>query len=213
MNRPSRNIPISTVIVAATVVETLAPIERTASPSIILNLTGSTLRGARRARAVDPVEELHDPDGRVGVEVPRGLVADEERRVVDERARDRDALLLSARELVGVRVRLVREADHVQDLGHLPPDPVAALALHLERVRHVLGGRPVGKELEVLEDAADVAAQLRHLRATQAGQVTAADDDPAGRRLELLEQQPHHRRLPRARWADEEDELALLDHE
>src|SRR5215217_342294 len=48
---------------------------------------------------------------------------------------------------------------------------------------------------------------------TQAGQVTAADDDPAGRRLELLEQQPHHRRLPRARWADEEDELALLDHE
>jgi hypothetical protein len=31
MKRPSRNIPISTVIVAATVVEMFAPIERTAS--------------------------------------------------------------------------------------------------------------------------------------------------------------------------------------
>ena len=33
MNSPSRNIPISTVIVAATVVERFALIERTASPS------------------------------------------------------------------------------------------------------------------------------------------------------------------------------------
>ena len=31
--------------------------------------------------------------------------------------------------------------------------------------------------------------------------------------LELLEQEPDHRRLPRARGADEEDELPLLDHE
>ena len=76
----------------------------------------------RRAAAVDPVEELHDPDGRVGVEVAGRLVADEQRRVVDERARDRDALLLAAGELVGQRVRLVREADHREHLGHLPAD-------------------------------------------------------------------------------------------
>ena len=118
-------------MVAATVVETFAPIERTASPSIIFSLTGvpSASLVARdaavlerdhaaahlvdhlavvrrhddgRARAVDPVEQLHDPHGRVRVEVPRRLVADEQRRVVDEGARDRDALLLAAGELVGV---------------------------------------------------------------------------------------------------------------
>src|SRR5262249_20668759 len=32
----------------------------------------------RRPGAVDPVEELHDPDRGVGIEVPRRLVADEE---------------------------------------------------------------------------------------------------------------------------------------
>ena len=37
-----------------------------------------------------------------GSRLPGRLVADEERRVVDERARDRHALLLAARELVGI---------------------------------------------------------------------------------------------------------------
>src|ERR687895_1631808 len=105
-----------------------------------------------RPRAVDPVEELHDPDRGVGVEVPGWLVADEERRVVDERARDRDALLLAARELLRTRVHLVREPDEVQNLGHLPADLRARLALDAERVADVLRGGAIREELEVLED-------------------------------------------------------------
>src|SRR6195952_1166409 len=70
-----------------------------------------------RAGAVDAVEQLHDADRRVGVEVARGLVADQERRVVDERPRDRDALLLPAGELVREAVELVAEADELKDLG------------------------------------------------------------------------------------------------
>src|SRR5256886_15005153 len=46
----------------------------------------------RRAGAVDPVEELHDPDRRVGVEIARRLVADEERRGGGGRAPQPDAL-------------------------------------------------------------------------------------------------------------------------
>ena len=42
----------------------------------------------RRAGAVDPVEQLHDPDRRLGVEVAGRLVGQQQRRVVDERARD-----------------------------------------------------------------------------------------------------------------------------
>jgi hypothetical protein len=166
-----------------------------------------------RPGAVDAVEQLHDPNGRVRVEVARRLVADEERRVVDERARDRDALLLAARELVGERVRLVRETDHRQHLWHLLADRRAVLALHLQRVGHVLGGGAARQQLEVLEDAADVAAQHRHLRRLEAAELAAADHHLAARRLELLQQQPDQRRLPRAGGADDEHELALVDVE
>src|SRR5690348_9332200 len=118
MKSPSRNMPISTVMVAATVVERFAPRERHASdtsslmrppmgllvPSAALvTREAAALEGDHplahlvdhlavvgdhqdgRARAVDAVEELHDPDRCVGVEVACRLVTDEERRVIDER--------------------------------------------------------------------------------------------------------------------------------
>src|SRR4051794_7597429 len=131
MKSPSRNMPISTVIVAATVVEMFAPSDRHASetsrrPLPVMRLLLPRVAAAalvareaaalelddalphlvdhlavvgdhqdRGAAAVDAVEELHDPDRGVRVEVAGRLVADEERRVVDERARDRDTLLLA----------------------------------------------------------------------------------------------------------------------
>ena len=113
----------------------------------------------------------------------------------------------------GKRGHLVGEPDEREHLGHLAADVRRALALHLERVGDVLGRRAVAQELEVLEDAADVAAQQRHLRVLEPGQVAAADEDPARARLELLQEQADHRRLAGAGGADDEDELALLDHE
>ncbi len=167
----------------------------------------------RRAGAVDAIKELHDPHGGVGVEVSGRLVTDQERRVVDEGARNRDSLLLASGELIGEGVHLVREADHVHDLGHLAPNVAAALTLNLQRVRDILGRGAGRKELEVLEDAADVAAQLRDVRAAEPGQVAAADEDPPAGRLELLQQEADDRRLAGTGGADDEDELALLDHE
>src|SRR5581483_1428204 len=74
----------------------------------------------------------------------------------------------------------------------------------------VLVDRLVGQQLVVLEDATDVAAQLRHLPRREARDVAARDDDPAVGRPVLAQQQAEERRLPGARRADEEDELALL---
>jgi hypothetical protein len=159
------------------------------------------------------VQELHDPDRRVRVEVARRLVADQERRMVDHRARDRDALLLAAGQLPRERRRLVREADERERLGHLLANRLGPVTLHLQRVRHVLGGRPVGQELEVLEHAPEVAPEQRNLRVLEPTEVAPADDDPPPRRLELLEEQANDRRLARPRCADDEDELALLDRE
>ena len=46
-----------------------------------------------------------------------------------------------------------------------------------QRVADVLGGGAVREELEVLEDAAEVPAQERYLRALETAEVAAADDD------------------------------------
>ena len=70
-----------------------------------------------------------------------------------------------------------------------------------------------GSSLKSWKTQPEVAAQQRHLRALQPAEVAAADDDPAARRLELLQQQADDRRLARAGRADDEDELALVDHE
>ena len=167
----------------------------------------------RRAGAVDPVEQLHDPDRRLGIEVAGRLVGQQQRRVVDERARDRDALLLAAGELVGIVVQLGREAGEAQDVGHLLAHLAARPAGHLQRVGDVVVDRPVRQQLEVLEDDAEVAAVVRDLLARDLGQVAPGDRDRAVARLDLLDQQAHDRRLARAGRADEEDELAGVDRE
>ena len=167
----------------------------------------------RRAGLVDPVDQLHDPDRGLGIEVAGRLVGDQQRRVVDERARDRDALLLAAGELVGIVVELGGEPGEAQDVRHLVADLAAAAARDLERVRDVLVDRAVRQQLVVLEDHAEVAAVVRHARARDLGHVAAGDADLARGRLGLLDQQPHRRRLARAGLADEEDELARVDVE
>ena len=63
------------------------------------------------ALAVEPLQDLHDLDAGAAVEVAGGLVGEEQLGVVDQRAGDRDALLLAARELVRRVVRAVAEAD------------------------------------------------------------------------------------------------------
>src|SRR4051794_9854594 len=164
-----------------------------------------------RAGAVDPVDQLHDPDRGLGVEVAGGLVAEQERRVVDERAGDRYALLLTARELVGVAVQLGAQADQAQDVRHLAADRLAGLADHLERVGDVRVDRAVGQQLVVLEDHADVAAQVGQPLRGDLVQVTARDADDARGGLELLHQQADAGGLAAARRPHEEDELAAAD--
>ncbi len=93
-----------------------------------------------RARLVDAVEQLHDPDARGGVEVPGGLVGQQDRRPVDEGPCDGDALLLTAGQLVGQPVGLAVETDQLQHLGHRAVDDVLRLADHLQREGDVLAG-------------------------------------------------------------------------
>ena len=63
------------------------------------------------AVAIELLQQREDLEARARVEVARGLVGEEQRRVGHQRARDGDALLLAARELVRRVVEAVAEAD------------------------------------------------------------------------------------------------------
>src|SRR5437764_15141597 len=104
----------------------------------------------RGTGAVDPVEDAHDADGGRGVEVPGGLVGEHDERAVHERASDRHALLLAARELGREPRRLLGQADEVEDLRHLGPHHVAGPPDDLHRERDVLVHGLVRQQLEVL---------------------------------------------------------------
>src|SRR5262245_41858800 len=70
--------------------------------------------------AVLPVQYLQEAENlvrRPAVEIARRLVADEDRGVRDEGARDGDALFLAARELLGLVPRAVGEADDLERGG------------------------------------------------------------------------------------------------
>src|SRR5215212_1997631 len=109
------------------------------------------------ALAVEALEDVHHLDRGARVERARRLVGEDELRVVDERARNRHALLLPARELVRVVLLAARESDRVQRFRR------AAVALgRLDaRVEHrqldVLKRRRAREEVEALEDEAELA--------------------------------------------------------
>ena len=146
-----------------------------------------------------------------------GLVAEDELRVDGEGARDADALPLPAGELVREPVVVLRvEPDDLEELLHAPlalgrsPDPV-----HLEgfRDREADALPRVQGRVRVLEDHHHVSADRPHLLPGQLRDVLAAEDEPARRRLEQLEDAAHEGRLAAARLADDAERLSPTEGE
>src|SRR5918997_1599327 len=159
------------------------------------------------ADAVDAVQKLHDAHARVGVEVAGRLVGDEYRRLRDKGPGDRDALLLPAGELIRILVQLPREPHQVEYLGHLRADGAAPLARDLHRVGDVLGRGLVREQLEVLEDAPNVAPVAGYPSPGDRGEPRAVHVDGPRRGLYLLQEQAHQRGLAGAARPDKKDEL------
>jgi hypothetical protein len=133
--------------------------------------------------------------------------------MVHESARHGHTLLLTARKLLRVVVKLGGEAHEPQDVGHLAPDVLPALADHLERVRHVVVHRSIGQQLVVLEDHTDVATQVGNPVARHLPQRRTGDQHLARGGLELLHQQPDARGFTATGWPNQEDELPATDAE
>src|SRR5262249_28281906 len=153
--------------------------------------------------------QLQDLPRDEGIEVPGGLVGDDDPRVVDQRPCDRGSLLLAARELARVLIGLLDEP-------HEPQDPVDGRSgvtprrpRDLEREADVLADRLGREELEVLEDDPDLPPDDRDLAPWQAREIVAVEDDLALARELVADEELDQRRLAGAGLADEEDEVAL----
>ena len=164
----------------------------------------------RRALGVELVDQRHDGVAGGAVEVAGRLVGEHDRRPADQRARDRDALALTARELrsdarrPGRRAR--RDASASSARARLSPARTPAYSrpsATFSSTRRVLG------QEELLEDEADARrTQRRDLAIAQPRDVDAGDRDAAGGGALERADQVQQRRLARSRGADDRDELA-----
>jgi hypothetical protein len=181
-----------------------------------------------RRDTVGPAQVAHrlqHPRLRRDVQAGRRLVADDHARPARERHRDRDALLLTARELVRVarQERVVgRQRDLLERLAHAGVALGVVLGAGV-RVEHLaqLQAQPqrrVERRAGILRDVGDrAAAQPAQAGIVELGEVAAADHHGAAAEPpaapHVAEQRHPHRRLAGARFADEPEHLARPDLE
>src|SRR5437879_11948724 len=123
-------------------------------------------------------DELQDLGPDPGIEVPRGLVSQEHPRVLGQRARDRDALLLASRQLGGQMTRAAAQTNLIEELARrvaprsrLHPDGGHA---GLDVLARGEGRAPVDL-LE--EEAKGVTPEVRQLAVAQAGEIEGVGQD------------------------------------
>ena len=165
------------------------------------------------ALVVERLEGGHDFDARAAVEVARRLVGQEQRGIVDERAGDGHALLLAARELVGMMVRAIRQAHEferpqrpgVEFFRRQTRAPVEHWQLHIFQRR---GPR---EEVEALEDEPDfLIAEVGQRVAVERGNIHAVEPvASAGRAVEAAED-VHHGGFAGAARAHDREKFAGL---
>ena len=149
------------------------------------------------------------------VERRRRLIANDELGIGRKRARDRDALALSAGKFVRIFAAVVgMQSDQSQEFS----DPVPDLALALYKVEGAdrLGDDVVNPKtrietrIGVLKDHLDAAPQApAGLRLSRVGHRDTVDHDVAGGRRQQADHHARDRRLAGAGFADQRKRLAL----
>src|SRR5690606_24127358 len=128
--------------------------------------------------------------GVLRVELSRRLVRDDEPGIGDERPRERDALLLTAREHPRKMRRAIRDPDELERGFRAPRALPARQAEELERERDVVPRAEPGQEIEELEDEPDVPCPPMDERflVELVEDVLADPDRPARRPLETRDE-------------------------
>ena len=142
------------------------------------------------------------------IERAQRLVQEEGARIVDQRARQRHALLLPARELRRLPARVLSQPHDREELLHPARRLLRAHLLAPGAEGDVVGDGHVGEERVVLEHSVHVAAIGRDPR-----HVPAVEQDPAVGGLLEPRDHPKRRRLAATRRPEQRKELAALDRE
>src|SRR5438093_6737468 len=167
----------------------------------------------RGPEVVDPREQFDDLPARYGIEVAGRLVGDEDARAVDERARDRGALLLNTRELAREMLTPCGEADEREAALRLLAHEAPLVAGDDEREGDILSDGLARQQLEILEHDSDLPAQPVDARPRHPSDVLPVHDDASGRGELFADEEPDERGLAGAGCADEKDEVAGVDPE
>ena len=102
---------------------------------------------------VDIFEQTQDGLRGHGIQRTGRFIAEHDGWIVDERTRDRNTLLLTARKLRGILVRLIGKPDQFEQLKRTFLRRCLVVTLmELKRERHVLQHRTLLEEREILED-------------------------------------------------------------
>src|SRR5262245_40470660 len=139
--------------------------------------------------------------------------ADQPRRGLHDRARERGALRLALGELVWVGLGAGRQPDRLQGGEGARRDLAPRRAEHPQHERDVLEHGPAREELGVLEDDADGAPEPRHVTPAHRGEIEPRDLDLALGGALVTVEEAEQRGLARSARAGQYDELTLVDAE
>ena len=103
----------------------------------------------------DLLEQIHDLDTGVAVQRAGRLVGEQDIRIVDQRARDRDTLHLTAGELRGLFVDMLLEPDLLERFGRAAGTLISADTTDGQRELDIFENRLVGDEVVALKDESD----------------------------------------------------------
>ena len=135
----------------------------------------------RHADLVEALEQFHDLERELRIEIAGGLIGNEQRRLRHHRPRDADPLLLAGREFQGERFLLAEQADLIQRRPHAFVDFALRNAGDDQRQRHIVGHRPVMQQFVILKHHADLPAKLRDAARLDARGILIVDDHLAAR--------------------------------
>jgi hypothetical protein len=148
----------------------------------------------------------------LGVEIGQGLVEQQDLGLDHEAARQRHALLLAARQLVGIALLEPGEIDQRERLFDLAPRLGARDLAHLEAEDDVFEHGLVRPYRVVLEHHAHTAGVRRHHLARRREE-PSVHHDGAGVGHDIAGDQSQRGRLAAAARAQQGDELVVLDVE
>jgi hypothetical protein len=141
-------------------------------------------------------QQLHDRLAIRAIKCRRRLVRENDGRISDDGARDRDPLLFAAAQFARIRLDLVGQSDLRQCLARADLGRPRALAPDIEREPHIVGCRQRRKQVKRLEHKAHMLApEARQLFGVEAGRRMMADANRSLRRRQHASKDGQQRRL------------------